>query len=79
MRVKPIKFIFWQDMQFMNLLQETTIACPYCAEVITILVDGSVEKQQYIEDCPVCCRPMDITVNQSANSSCQIEARHENE
>ena len=63
----------------MSPLQEITISCPYCGEVITILVDGSVEKQQYIEDCQVCCRPMDIRMNVSANGSCQIEARDEND
>lgn len=63
----------------MNLLQENTISCPYCGELITILVDGSVEEQQYIEDCQVCCRPIDIRVSISANGSCLVEARDENE
>jgi len=63
----------------MNLLQENIISCPYCGEMITVLVDGSVEEQQYIEDCQVCCRPINIQVNISANGSCQIEARGEND
>ena len=63
----------------MNLLQENTISSPYCGEMITILVDGSVEEQQYIEDCQVCCRPIEIRISVSANGSCQIEARDEND
>ena len=63
----------------MNLLQENIISCPYCGEMITILVDGSVDEQQYVEDCQVCCRPIDIQVSVSANGSCQIEARDEND
>ncbi len=63
----------------MNLLQENIIGCPYCGEMITILVDGSVEEQQYIEDCQVCCRPINIRVNISANGSCQIEVQGEND
>ena len=63
----------------MNLLQENTISCPYCGEMITILVDGSVEEQQYIEDCQVCCRPIDIRITVYADGSCQIEARDEND
>ena len=63
----------------MNLLQENTISCPYCGEMITILVDGSVDEQQYIEDCQVCCRPINIRVTVSADGSCQIEARDEND
>ena len=63
----------------MNLIQEMWIICPYCGEHITILTDGSVEEQQYIEDCQVCCRPMDIRVSVSANGRCQVEVRAEND
>jgi hypothetical protein len=63
----------------MSLLQETVISCPYCGEAITILVDDSIEEQQYIEDCQVCCRPIEIRVRVSADGSCQVEARNENE
>lgn len=62
----------------MELLQEKNVGCPYCGESITILVDGSVGDQQYIEDCQVCCRPMDIQVFVTANGDCQVEARDEN-
>ncbi|NOR65079.1 MAG: CPXCG motif-containing cysteine-rich protein [Candidatus Scalindua sp.] len=62
----------------MNFLEEHTISCPYCGELITILVDRSVDTQQYIEDCQVCCRPIVIQVIVSANGRCQIDARDEN-
>jgi hypothetical protein len=34
------------------------VQCPYCGEWATLFIDpaGGVE-QQYVEDCPVCCRP----------------------
>ena len=38
------------------------IYCPYCGESISIVVDPSVEEQQYIEDCSVCCRPVELEV-----------------
>jgi len=62
----------------MNQLEETNIGCPYCGEAITILVDGSAGDQKYIEDCQVCCRPMDIYVSISADCGYQVEARDEN-
>ena len=62
----------------MNSLQEKTIYCPYCGEKISILIDASVESQQYIEDCQVCCRPIDIRVEVSADGGCQVDARDEN-
>jgi hypothetical protein len=62
----------------MNQLQEITISCPYCGEAIMILADGSAGNQEYIEDCQVCCRPMNIYVSISADGGCQVEARDEN-
>lgn len=38
------------------------IQCPYCGEYIDVIVDVSVPIQQYIEDCSVCCRPIEIEV-----------------
>lgn len=42
---------------------EVGINCPFCWEPVTILVDTSVEFQQYVEDCEVCCRPMELTID----------------
>lgn len=37
--------------------------CPYCGEPITLAIDDSAGSQQYIEDCQVCCRPIDVHVH----------------
>jgi transcription elongation factor Elf1 len=37
------------------------VTCPHCGEPITVFVDLSVESQSYIEDCSVCCRPMNVS------------------
>jgi hypothetical protein len=71
--------LFWQDVPHMNLLEENTISCPYCGELITILVDQSIDSQQYIEDCEVCCRPIDISIKIDNSGACQVEIRNENE
>jgi len=37
--------------------------CPYCGELIELVLDPSMgEEQNYIEDCFVCCRPMVLKV-----------------
>lgn len=36
--------------------------CPYCWEEITMLLDPSVPSQVYIEDCEVCCNPIEVYV-----------------
>jgi len=46
----------------MRRTETVEIQCPYCGECIEISVDCSVENQSYVEDCLVCCRPMDVTV-----------------
>jgi transcription elongation factor Elf1 len=35
--------------------------CPFCEQTISMLLDPSVDEQTYIEDCEVCCRPIEIS------------------
>ena len=37
-------------------------SCPYCGEPIELMVDASAGSSSYIEDCQVCCRPMQVDV-----------------
>lgn len=46
----------------MNALESVFASCPYCGEVIGLLVDCSIPEQRYIEDCEVCCRPIEVAV-----------------
>lgn len=41
---------------------ESEVQCPFCGETFTIIVDTSVSRQTYIEDCSVCCRPITFSV-----------------
>jgi transcription elongation factor Elf1 len=34
--------------------------CPHCGERISMLLDLSAGSQSYIEDCEVCCGPVEI-------------------
>jgi len=63
----------------MNELEERIVQCPYCGESIDVLIDCSVPHQRYIEDCQVCCRPInfDVTVNQDGGIN--VFVSHENE
>ncbi|MEE4250930.1 MAG: CPXCG motif-containing cysteine-rich protein [Alcanivoracaceae bacterium] len=44
------------------MLESVFCDCPYCGESIELLIDCSVEQQSYIEDCSVCCSPINISV-----------------
>ncbi|TWO33446.1 CPXCG motif-containing cysteine-rich protein [Seonamhaeicola sediminis] len=40
---------------------EHYFTCPYCWQVISVLIDSSIQNQNYIEDCEVCCNPIAIS------------------
>ncbi len=49
------------------------VFCPYCGESVEITLDpGSGTHQQYIEDCQVCCRPWQVSVNYLENGSAEV-------
>ncbi len=43
-------------------MHEHFFQCPYCWESISMLVDISQSYQRYIEDCEVCCNPIQIEI-----------------
>ncbi len=53
--------------------------CPYCGEIISLLIDPSIQLQEYIEDCQVCCGPILITIEITHNEDILINTRKENE
>ena len=63
----------------MNALEEKKIQCPYCGETISVLIDTSVPQQNYIEDCQVCCRPINFDIVITHDGEISVSASHENE
>ena len=63
----------------MHELQERKVNCPYCGEVIDVLIDCSVPHQCYIEDCQVCCRPInfDLTMDQAGELTIVVSDENE--
>jgi hypothetical protein len=47
------------------------LQCPWCAEPIELRLDLSGGDQSYIEDCQVCCRPIQVSVQVAADGSLQ--------
>ncbi|WP_373055697.1 CPXCG motif-containing cysteine-rich protein [Zunongwangia sp. H14] len=43
-------------------MYEHFFQCPYCWEEISVLLDPSVREQTYIEDCEICCNPIEFSV-----------------
>jgi hypothetical protein len=63
----------------MNLDTTVEIDCPYCGERIELLIDCSAGSQEYVEDCQVCCRPMEVRVRVKAQGIPAVEARREDD
>jgi len=60
-------------------MDERTVQCPYCGESISILIDDSVPQQNYIEDCEVCCRPINFDVSIGLDGGIGVLATSDNE
>ena len=54
---------------------EHAFACPYCAAPISMLLDPSVPAQRYVEDCEVCCNPIELYVRFDDEAVVAFEAR----
>jgi hypothetical protein len=51
-----------------------TVQCPCCGETVEIVLDpGSGTRQQYVEDCEVCCRPWQVRVAYGDDGSAEVE------
>ncbi|HWQ36828.1 MAG TPA: CPXCG motif-containing cysteine-rich protein [Blastocatellia bacterium] len=60
------------------LEQPATWFCPACGEASFTLVDPSAgTRQQYVEDCQVCCRPAILTITIDHSGEVWIEAEPE--
>ncbi len=53
------------------MLDSQFVTCPYCGESFEAVVDSSFGSTRYIEDCPVCCRP--ININLTINEDGQLD------
>jgi hypothetical protein len=66
---------------FASFHMETTheLICPYCGQAQTIFIDMSVRRQDYVEDCHVCCQPIDLTLTVDGEDDVLVEARRGDE
>ena len=53
---------------------EHSFTCPYCWEEISMVLDPSVRRQTYVEDCEVCCHPIEISYTIEDDALVEFEA-----
>ena len=66
-------------MHSVDSIQNQMIDCPYCGEAIEVVIDCSIPEQAYIEDCQVCCRPINFFVAVDTDGDAVVQVKSENE
>ncbi len=57
------------------VIVERAVRCPFCGESQSITLDLSAGGQSYVEDCQVCCQPMQISfeVDDGGGASLEVD------
>jgi hypothetical protein len=59
---------------------EASYVCEACGEEIVVPIDLSAgESQEYVEDCPVCCRPNLVRVEVDERGQVRVWAEKESD
>ena len=54
---------------------EYFFTCPYCWQEISMVLDASAGSQTYVEDCEICCKPIEIHYTVDEDSIADFDAR----
>jgi len=57
------------------VIHEHEFTCPYCWQSIVMVLDLSVDAQEYVEDCEVCCRPILLRIRAEDGELADFEAQ----
>lgn len=63
----------------MSVLEERDIQCPYCGESIGVLIYPGEADTQYVEDCQVCCRPIEFALSENLDGVLMLQVRTDHE
>ena len=55
--------------------QDYSFECPYCGEELSVRLDRSAGKrQEFVQDCEVCCKPVQIKVQFAGEEVAEFSA-----
>jgi hypothetical protein len=63
----------------MNIPDNTEVQCPYCGAMFTITVDLLQGRQEFVEDCSVCCKPVSVVVTVDDDGAISAETHGDDE
>jgi len=55
--------------------EEYFFICPHCWQEISMLLDVTAGSQSYIEDCEICCNPIEISYQVADEMVVSFDAR----
>ena len=62
------------------MLDSKGLRCPYCGKAFETMIDGSAGSAEYVEDCPVCCRPIVFRIRAAPSAAVpNIELRRDDD
>ena len=56
-------------------MEEHSFKCPYCHAKISMVLDLSTDTQKYVEDCEVCCNPIEVSFTVEDGKIIDFESR----
>jgi hypothetical protein len=59
--------------------ETVSIQCPYCGEHFETSINCSIPGQDYVEDCFVCCQPIQFQVSVFSDGSIECQVSQENQ
>jgi transcription elongation factor Elf1 len=55
------------------------VSCPYCGEPSTVSVGADEEDEEFVQDCPVCCRPWKVRIRIRRDGTAEVSVVAEGE
>ena len=63
------------EASFVPLESDAAYTCPRCSETNYVAVDPSGgRRQRFVEDCPVCCNPIEFVVSVDREGDAIVES-----
>lgn len=53
------------------------VTCPYCGEPSSLALEEEEEEAEFVQDCPVCCRPWTVRVKARRDGSFDVSVSAE--
>jgi Cysteine-rich CPXCG len=58
----------------MEFIVEASVQCPWCGESFLMTIDTTQESFTTIEDCTVCCRPIEFVIECEPGEVISVQA-----